>query len=336
MPVSFLNLRTLRVEPPLILAPMTGLTHTAFRHLAADFGGCGLFYTEMLSARSLAVEAADSSPWLAQGPGDRPIIYQLLISHPEEFAPALETVQACGADGIDLNMGCTASLIIKRGGGIALMKDPARAKAIVAAARRRTNLPLLAKIRLGWALDWKILSGFCLMLQESGVDAVVVHPRLKQDRLKRPARWEYIARAKELLRIPVIGNGDVDSPAAASRMFRQTGCDAVMMGRAAVTRPWLFRDIAAALWGDPPIPPEPQPPEVFHRFLVLLERTVPPAYRLSLLSRFTVHFARNYSFGHTLWRVVHASRTVAEAAARADLFFRSQHPHAGLLKNSSS
>jgi tRNA-dihydrouridine synthase B len=280
----------------------------------------------MLSARSLAVEAPASSPWLSRGAGDRPIIYQLLIADPEELPPALETIQACGADGIDLNMGCTASLIIKRGGGIALMKDPARAKAIVEAARRATNLPLLAKIRLGWALDWKSLSRFCLMLQENGVDALVLHPRLKEDRLKRPARWEYIARAKEILRIPVIGNGDVDSPEAASMMFRQTGCDAVMVGRAGVTRPWLFRDIAAALWGNSPIPPDPELSEVFQRFLALLERTLPPEYRLPLLRRFAVYFARNYAFGHTLWRLVHSSRTVTEAAAHADAFFQSQRP----------
>jgi len=324
MPVSCLQLRTLRVEPPLLLAPMTGLTHTAFRQLVAEFGGCGLFYTEMLSARSLAVEGPETSPWLSRGAGDRPIIYQLLISHPEEFTPALDTIQACGADGIDLNMGCTASLIIKRGGGIALMKDPARARAIVQAARRATNLPLLAKIRLGWALDWKGLNRFCLMLQDIGVDAVVLHPRLKEDRLKRPARWEYIARAKEILTIPVIGNGDVDSPEAASRMFRETGCDGVMVGRAAVTRPWLFREIAAALWGESPMPPGPEPPEVFRRFVALLEDTVSPEYRLPLLRRFTVYFARNYAFGHTLWRLVHASRSIREAAAHAGAFFDTQ------------
>jgi nifR3 family TIM-barrel protein len=303
---------------------MAGLTHSAFRQLAAEFGGCGLFYTEMLSARSLAVEAPESSPWLSRSARERPIIYQLLTSHPEEFAPALETIQACGADGIDINMGCTVGLIIKRGGGIALMKDPARARAIVETARRATNLPLLVKLRLGWTLDWKSLGRFCLMLQESGVDAVVLHSRVKDDRLKRRARWEYIARAKEILRIPVIGNGDVDSPEAASRMFRETGCDAVMVGRAAVTRPWLFRDIAAALWGNSPSPSAPEPPEVFRRFLVLLESTVPPEYRLPLLRRFTVYFARNYAFGHTLWRLVHASRTVAEAAARAGAFFDTQ------------
>lgn len=326
MPIGPLLLRDLQVDPPLVLAPMAGLSHSAFRQLVADFGGCGLFYTEMLSARALPFEAPESSPWLARGNRERPIIYQLLISQPEELPAALATIQACGANGIDINMGCTAAVIIKRGGGIALMRESARARALVESARRATNLPLLAKVRLGWTLEWPSFSRFCLMLQDSGVDALVLHPRLKEDRLKRPARWEYIARTKELLSIPVIGNGDVDSPEAAARMFLQTGCDAVMVGRAVVRHPWLFRDIAASLWENSPIQPAPDPPDVFRRFLSLLNTTLPAEYRLPLLRHFTVYFAQNYAFAHTLWRLVHNAESVAEAAARADAFFQDQRP----------
>lgn len=326
MSTGLVRLRDLRIDPPLLLAPMAGLSHSAFRQLVGKFGGCGLFYTEMLSARSLPFEAPGSSSWLARGPGERPIIYQLLVSDPEEVPPALATIHACGADGIDINMGCTAALIIKRGGGIALMREPARARAIIKAARQGTNLALLAKVRLGWSLDWESFSGFCTMLQDGGVDAVVVHPRLKEDRLKRPARWDYIARTKELLRIPVIGNGDVDSPEGAARMFRETGCDAVMIGRAAVRKPWLFRDVATSLRGDAPIPPAPDPPAVFRDFLALLDATLPAEYRLPLLRHFVVYFAQNYAFGHTLWRLVHNAKSLAEAAAHADTFFQDHRP----------
>jgi tRNA-dihydrouridine synthase B len=326
MTIGPVHLRDLRVDPPLVLAPMAGLTHSAFRQLVGKFGGCGLFYTEMLSARSLPFEAPASSSWLARRPGERPIIYQLLVSHPEEVPPALATIHACGADGIDVNMGCAAALIIKRGGGIALMREPARAKAIIRAARQGTNLPLLAKVRLGWSLDWESFSAFCSMVQDCGADALVVHPRLKEDRLKRPARWEYIARTKGLLSIPVIGNGDVDSPEGAARMFQQTGCDAVMIGRAAVKQPWLFRDVATSLLGSAPIPPAPDPSAVFRDFLSLLDATLPAEYRLPLLRHFVVYFAQNYAFGHTLWRLVHNATCVAEAAARADAFFQNHRP----------
>jgi tRNA-dihydrouridine synthase B len=326
MASRYLKIGDLRVEPPLILAPMAGLTHTAFRQLVAELGGCGLFHTEMLSARSLPFEEPRLSPWLSSSEREHPIIYQLLVSQPEELPPAIDKIVASGADGIDLNMGCTAALIVKRGGGIALMRDEARAAAIVKTARRSTDLPLTAKIRLGWTPDSNALREFCLMLEGNGVDAITLHPRLKQDRLTRPARWRYIAEVKNLLGIPVIGNGDVDSPEAALQMFTQTGCDAVMLGRAAVRSPWLFRQIEASLLGRAFYRPSPEPPEIYARLISLLKGSLGPEHQLPLLKQFTVYFAQNYDFGHTLWRLVHNAPSLAEAATHAETFFRTQRP----------
>ncbi len=312
------------MDPPLIMAPMSGLSHTVLRQLVADYGGCGLFHSEMLSARALPSESPASSPWLHCTDRERPIIYQLLVANVEELPTAIRKIESCDADGLDLNMGCSTALIIKRGGGIALMKDLKRAEAIVRTSRRATELPLTVKIRLGWTLNWDNLKEFCLMLQDRGVEAISVHPRLKQDRLKRPARWEYISRIKELLDIPVIGNGDVDSPEAAVRMFKKTGCDAIMIGRAAVRRPWLFRQVAASLSTPPHKQSTPNPPDVYNRFVSILESSVLAEYGLPLLKRFTFYFAQNYAFGHTLWRQVSNTDSLATASARANVFFRSQ------------
>ena len=182
-----LYIKNLKVDPPLVLAPMSGLSHTVLRQLVAEYTGCGLFYSEMLSARALPAESADSSPWLRTTERERPIIHQLLVSDPAELPPAIGKIESCVSDGLDLNMGCTTALITKRGGGIALMKDLKRAEAIVSTSRSATDLPLTVKIRLGWTLNWHTLREFCLMLQDNGVDAISVHPRLKQDRLKRTA-----------------------------------------------------------------------------------------------------------------------------------------------------
>jgi nifR3 family TIM-barrel protein len=315
-------IKNLKVNPPLILAPMSGLTHTVLRQLVAEFGGCGLFYTEMLSARALPSEYPESSPWLRGTALERPIAYQLLVSHPEELAAAIEKIESCGGDSIDLNMGCTTALIAKRGGGIALMKEPKRAEAIVRASRNATDLPLTAKIRLGWTMNWNGLRDFCLMLQDSGVDAVCVHPRLKQDRLKRPARWKYIGKIKELLDIPVIGNGDVDSPQTARRMFELTGCDGVMIGRAAVKSPWLFRQIAYSLSPDLYHNNYPDPAYAFKRFITLLENSMEPEYTLPLLKRFTLYFSQNYAFGHTLWSLVQNADSLATATYLAKEFLQ--------------
>jgi len=329
MRLNPLHIKDLRVDPPLILAPMSGLSHTVLRQLVADYGGCGLFYSEMLSARALPLESPATSPWLLCTARERPIIYQILVANVDKLPAAIEKIESCGADGLDLNMGCTTALIIKRGGGIALMKDKKRAEAIVSTSRRATNLPLTAKIRLGWTLNWDHLREFCLMLQDRGVDAISVHPRLKQDRLKRPARWEYIRRIKELLDIPVIGNGDVDSPGAAVQMFKQTGCDAVMIGRAAVCQPWLFRQVADSLSALPHGQSTPNPPHAYNRFLSLLDSSMVPEYALPLLKRFTYYFARNYAFGHTLWRLVYSADSLATAAARANDFFETQAAKTG-------
>lgn len=161
------------------------------------------------------------------------------------------------------------------------------------------------------------------MLQDSGVDAVCLHPRLKQDRLKRPSRWEYIGKIKELLDIPVIGNGDVDSPEAAKRMFKLTGCDAVMIGRGAVRSPWLFGQIASSLSPEQSPNNSPDPVAAFNRFISLLENSMEPEYTLPLLKRFTYYFSQNYAFGHTLWSLVHNADSLVTATALANEFFQS-------------
>ncbi|MGW8223085.1 MAG: tRNA dihydrouridine synthase [Syntrophobacteria bacterium] len=321
-----LRIKNLRIDPPLILAPMSGLSHTVLRQLIAGYGGCGLFYSEMLSARALPLENPELSPWLRCTARERPIIYQLLVSSADEIPSAIDKIESFDGDGLDLNMGCTTALITKRGGGISLMKDPRRAEVIVKASRSATTLPLTAKIRLGWTLDWDTLKEFCLMLQDSGVDAISVHPRLKQDRFKRPAKWEYIGRIKEFIHIPVIGNGDVDSPEAAMRMFERTGCDAVMIGRAAVQCPWLFSQIAASLSSHVCSESLPEPPDAYNRFVSLLETSFEPEYTLPLLKRFTFYFAKNYAFGHTLWSLVHNAGSVAKATELANEFFSTQAP----------
>ncbi|MBW2072052.1 MAG: tRNA-dihydrouridine synthase family protein [Deltaproteobacteria bacterium] len=320
------TIKGLSVNPPLLLAPMAGLTHTAFRQLVAGFGGCGLFYTEMLSARALPHESPSSSPWLKRNHREKPIMYQLLVTRPEEIAPAIHKVEMSGADGIDLNMGCTAAAIIKRGGGVALMKDTSRAQKIVAAARRATSLPLTAKIRLGYASQAAHLTEFARMLEDTGVDALVVHARFKEDRLKRPARWQHIGNLRATLGIPIIGNGDIDSPAAALRMFRETGCHAVMIGRAVARRPWLLQRIAAELFDFPCDNLQIDHAAVYNRFISLLQASLPPEYQFPLLKQFTFYFARNYSFGHTLWRLVQKAPSLDEARIVANKFFNTEKP----------
>ena len=316
-----LLIKELEIIPPLVMAPMAGITHNPFRLLVEEMGGCGLFYTEMLSAAAVANESPEKSFYLQNHLKRTPLIYQLLVYDEAQVLPALEKLERCNCQGIDLNLGCTAPMIVKKGGGIALMQDFDRCKKVLQALRSHSQLPLTVKLRLGDKADWDYMEDLCKMFETEGVDAVIIHARLKGDRFKRPARWEFIRRVKETLSIPVIGNGDVVDAQSAGMMFRETGCDGVMIGRAAVKKPWIFREIACKLWPGKFSPIEKISfLEVYERYVELISTYLPEERQLGRLKEFTAYFAQNFQFGHTLWRLVQNANSVAEALNRARSF----------------
>ncbi len=324
--LAALHVRGLRIDPPLLLAPMAGLTHTAFRRLVAEMGGVGLLSTEMLSARALPHER-DDHPFLVHTPEERPLSWQLLVSAPEEIGPALERLHALGADAVDINLGCPAPQARRRRAGAFLAADLPRARAVVREARRRTPLPLTAKIRIGFRPEEGPLRDLCRMLEGEGIDLITVHARLVGERYGRPPRWEWIGRVKGWVSVPVVGNGGVFSAEDARRCLDTSGCDGLMIGRAAAVRPWVFAEIARALAGrQSPLVPSARPPRVFERFVALLAESFPPERRLGRLKEFTHYLSRNYSFGHCLASAVQSSRSVGEAVERARRFFRENEP----------
>lgn len=306
---------------------MAGLTHTAFRRLVRELGAGGLLTTEMLSARSLPREDPLRSPYLRRTPSEGPLSYQLLASEPSEVAPALDVLHAQGADACDLNMGCPAPQARRRGGGSRLMERTDVARAVVAEARRRTTLPLTAKIRLGERLEEEPLRDFCRMLEAEGVDLVTVHARLRGEPYGRKPRWEWAGKVKSWLSVPVVANGGVFGVQEALRCLAVSGCDGVMVGRGAAVRPWALAHVAAALRGEAE-PSTPSPPAVFRRFADLLAESFAPERRLGRLKEFTHYFALNYAFGHNLASAVQGSGSVGEALDRAEAFFERNEPSA--------
>ncbi|MDA8100490.1 MAG: tRNA-dihydrouridine synthase family protein [Nitrospiraceae bacterium] len=318
-----ITVRGLVIDPPLLLAPMAGLTHSALRQIIAGFGGIGLLSTEMLSAKRLPAENPTVSPWLVRSPSERPLSYQLLLSRADEIAPAIDALHACGADAVDFNMGCPAAAVGKFGAGIRLMEEPAEVRRIVADARKRTTLPLSAKIRIGASLDDRKLRDFCVMLQEEGIDLLSVHARLKHESFARTPRWEYISRIKEWISIPVVVNGGIFSVADAKQCLEVSGADGLMIGRGAVIKPWLFAEISRNLFGREIAVPSVVLPLLYASFLGHLASLFRPQYRLGRLKEFTHYFARNYRFGHHLASRVQSSGSVEEARERAEAFFLS-------------
>ncbi len=316
-----IEIRNLRIDPPLLLAPMAGLTHSALRRIMIGFGGVGLLSTEMLSARILPTESPRVSPYLIRTEMESPLSYQLLTSTDNEIGRAMDALHALKADAVDLNMGCPSTAVSKFGAGGILMEKPDEARRIVAEARRCTDLPLSAKIRLGSDADSGKLKTFCSMLEGEGVDMLTVHARFKHEPFARNPRWAYIAEIKECIKIPVIANGGIFSIEDAKKCLSVSGADGLMLGRGALIRPWLFAEIAGSVFGRDITERVVSLPDVYADFIEALNATYRHVYRLGRLKEFTHYFSQNYKFGHSLACKVQSSSSMDEALERAGTFF---------------
>jgi tRNA-dihydrouridine synthase B len=316
-----IEIRDFQINPPLLLAPMAGITHSAFRQILSGFGGVGLLSTEMLSAKRLPSENPRISPCLIRTVLEKPLSYQLLIATERDIVPAIDALHKFQADAIDLNMGCPARSVGNYGAGFALMEQPENVRRIVIEARKRTALPLTAKIRLGVELDEQKLKSFCTMLEDEGIDMLSVHARLKKESFARRPRWEWIAKIKEWLKIPVIANGGIFSVQDAKDCLRVSGADGLMLGRGAVIKPWFFAEIARDIYGCNIAEPAVSLPVVYNNFVDLVNELFQPERRLGRLKEFTHYFANNYKFGHQLGSRIQSSSSMNEARERADIFF---------------
>ncbi|MBQ7516048.1 MAG: tRNA dihydrouridine synthase DusB [Schwartzia sp.] len=251
---------------PVFLAPMAGVTDTPYRILAREMG-CALCFSEMVSVLGIRFRNIHTLEMLRTVPEERPLALQLFGASPEPVAEAAAYVESLGmADIIDFNMGCPAPKIVKGGAGSALLKEPARAQAILAAMRRAVKLPLTVKIRAGWDADHVNAVEMARRAEDAGVDAIAVHGRTREQYYSGRADWDIIARVKAAVRIPVIANGDIRTTQDLARVFRETGCDGVMIGRAAQGNPWIFHRFKEFLEKGT----EPPPPTIHERGALLL------------------------------------------------------------------
>ncbi len=324
-----LKLGNLTISPPLVLAPMVGVGHSALRTIIMELGGVGLLSTEMLGARKLPHSNPLYDPFLIKGDMEHPLSYQMLVANPEDVAPAMDALHRLGADAVDLNLGCPAPTVRRTGAGSKLAEDSDLVRQVVAAARRATTLPLSAKIRLGPELSEEKLRAFCLMLEGEGLDYLTVHGRLQKEPFVRRARWEWIAKVKEWLTIPVIANGGIFSVEDAKRCLEISGADGLMIGRAAPATPWLFAEIAHAIYGGPALAVIDRP-AIYRRFVAILEERFPPGRHLGRLKEFSHYFSKNYPFGHHLAMAIQRSESVAGAMEVAEAFFARHDRGAGL------
>jgi nifR3 family TIM-barrel protein len=246
----FMKLGSQTISFPYIMAPMAGYTDLPFRLLVRRLG-CELACTEMVSAEGLVRKIPQTWALLKTVPEDHPLSVQLFGCKPEVMARAAVLAGEAGADIIDINMGCSVKKVIKSGAGAYLLKDLKKTEELILTVRKATTLPLTIKIRSGWKDGDRTYQCLGRMAQESGVDALVIHPRSAVQRFTGKADWSVVAELKGMLPIPVIGSGDITSPGQALERKRLTNCDGIMIGRQALRTPWIFKQIRETETGQP-------------------------------------------------------------------------------------
>lgn len=320
---------------PFLLAPMAELSHRPLRELIEGFGGCDEYFTEMISSGALIGGGQFEAFYLDTAPCPRRVVFQLLGSDADQLGRAAAFLDGLPCAGIDLNMGCSAPAITRLGAGVRWMADIDRAGELVRLVRARTRRRLSVKLRIGMEDNFDYLLDFCRRLADEGVERITLHPRTAREKFRRRARWEYVARLREGLDIPVAGNGDIVN---AEELAGRSGagiCDAVMAGRAAVRMPWIFveaRAIEARAGSGPEkagdagfAPGEVDLEETGMRFLELLARYQPPEFHISRARRFFGYFCDNLKWAHYLKTALNREQTLAGIERMWKAYFN-EHP----------
>ena len=314
------KVRDLVIAPATVLAPMAGVTDTLFRRVIRGLGGCGLLMTEFTSSEGITRSAKKTLRYLYFQEDEHPITAQLFGANPAVMADAARMVQDLGYDAVDINLGCPAKKVVKCGGS-GLLRDLPLLQEIFRAVRAAVQIPLTIKLRAGWDENSIVAVDVAKMAESEGVEAIAVHPRTRVQGYSGKADWTLIAAVKQAVRMPVIGNGDINTPEDAERMVGETRCDAVMIGRAAATNPWIFAQMQQyAATGRYDTPTDADRGRLLSDYYKEINAAnLPDA--VGKMKQFACWFSHGVGNGGELRRNVHAARTTGEVLESVERFF---------------
>ena len=315
-----LQIRHICIRPAQVLAPMAGITDTVFRRFIKRLGGCGLIMTEFVSSEGMLRQNLKSKRFLYYTEEERPITAQIFGADADHLAEAAQIIEGLGFDLVDLNLGCPAKKVVKCGGS-GLLRDLPQLETILRKIRAAVTIPFTVKIRIGWSDDEIVAVPVARLAEDCGVEAIAVHGRTRLQGYSGRARWDVIAEVKQAVRIPVIGNGDVMTPRDAESLAQATGCDAVMIGRAAPTNPWIFRQMSGHFATGGYREPTETDRYVLIRdyYAMLVAEEIPGT--IGKMKQFASWFTHGVRNGCELRRSVQSANSPQQVLQRVDDFF---------------
>ncbi|HNP73669.1 MAG TPA: tRNA dihydrouridine synthase DusB [Kouleothrix sp.] len=325
------SIEHITIRPNIILAPMVGVTDSIFRRLILGLGGCGLVSSEMTNAASVSPRMLRQHHQLAFLPEERPITMQLSGNDPDLVANAARLVEQLGADILDLNCGCPSPKVTGGGHGSALLRDLPKMEKLLRAVKAAVQIPVTLKFRSGWDEGSLNYCDTARMAESVGVAALALHARTRAQGYNGLANWEHIAEVKRVVRIPVIGNGDARDATDALERLRASGADGVMIGRGAMSNPWIFQQIAQLRRGEEPFAPSPADKrEWLLRYLEICQAETGERLALNKLKQLIGQFAVGLPGSAVLRASVQRAATPDEAREHIERFF-APHLEAALV-----